>query len=202
MAQIIRRIWTSQGPTGRKVKHVAWGYTLQVNGTREKRFSSEWGSESDALAALAERQKAIAAGQLTRTADKTLGAVVAEYLAYKASNGKRSLEDDQLILERKLLPALGADTLVRKISGAAIAQYEKGRTGQVKPGTIANELSVLRHLLRLAKRWGYLNAAPRSSSRSARRGGCGTWSPMRSRGSSTPAAQAGIPTLRPSSSWR
>ena len=55
MAKIIRRIWTSQGPTGRKVKHVAWGYTLQVNGTREKRFSSEWGSESDALAALAER---------------------------------------------------------------------------------------------------------------------------------------------------
>jgi len=49
-----------------------------------------------------------------------------------------------------------------------IAQYEKtrlattatGRGRLVSPSTVANELSVLRHMLRLAKRWGYIAAAP------------------------------------------
>ena len=41
-----------------------------------------------------------------------------------------------------------------------IAQYERSRLGQVSPYTVANELAVLRHLLRLAKRWGYLPTVP------------------------------------------
>ena len=32
MANSIQRIWTSQGPTGKRVKHVAWGYTLMIDG--------------------------------------------------------------------------------------------------------------------------------------------------------------------------
>jgi len=32
MAKIIKRAWTSAGPTGKRVKHVAYGYTLMVNG--------------------------------------------------------------------------------------------------------------------------------------------------------------------------
>jgi len=39
MAKIIRREWTNDGPTGRLVRHVASGYTLTVNGRRERRAS-------------------------------------------------------------------------------------------------------------------------------------------------------------------
>jgi hypothetical protein len=40
MAKIIRREWTSTGPIGKRVRHVSFGYTLTVNGKRERKFSS------------------------------------------------------------------------------------------------------------------------------------------------------------------
>ena len=55
MAKIIKRVWTSTGPLGRKVKHAAHGYTLMVNGKQERKVSSTWLSETDALEALAQR---------------------------------------------------------------------------------------------------------------------------------------------------
>jgi hypothetical protein len=57
MAKIIRREWTSKGPLGKRVRHVAFGYTLAVNGTRERKVSSAWTSEEAALQALTERQQ-------------------------------------------------------------------------------------------------------------------------------------------------
>jgi hypothetical protein len=43
MAMIIKRTWTSQGPTGRRVRHVAYGYTfMRPDGTRERKASSDW----------------------------------------------------------------------------------------------------------------------------------------------------------------
>jgi integrase len=162
MAKIIRRVWRSRGALGERVKHMAYGYTLMVNGKQERKVSSAWLTEADALEALATRQQEIDAGHLTPPSARavTLGTAVAEYLTFKAHHGKRSLDDDQIILERKILPAFGADTPLTAVTGAAIAQYERRRLGKVKPGTVANELSVLRHLLRLAARWGYLKAAP------------------------------------------
>jgi integrase len=161
MAKIVRRTWSSTGPLGRKVTHTSYGYSLMVAGHQERKSSSDWTTEADALEALATRQREIEAGQLDRPRqDRTLGAVVAEYLAHKANEGKRSLADDKIILERKILPAFGADTKLAALSGAAIAQYERRRLGEVKPGTVANELSILRHLLRLAARWGYLKVVP------------------------------------------
>jgi hypothetical protein len=63
MAKVIRRIWMGRGPTGRRVKHVAWGCQIAFIGSdgkghRERRFSREWLSEPDALAALVARQRA------------------------------------------------------------------------------------------------------------------------------------------------
>jgi len=160
MAKIITRTWTTRGPTGRKVRHTAYGYTLMVNGTRERKFSGDWPTEADALTALAERQQAIGAGVLEPPAEKTLDAVKAEYLQYKRDHGKRTVKDDERILERVLLPAFGATLAIRRLTPAAIAQYEKRRAGEVSAYTVANELAVLRHLLRLAKRWGYLDRVP------------------------------------------
>jgi integrase len=167
MAKIIRRTWTTKGPTGKTVRHVAFGYTLMVNGRQERKASSGWLTEADALDALAQRQREVGAGVLVR-AERTLGELTAEYLAYKRDHGKRSVKDDERILERGLVPAFGARLPVRRLTGAAIAQYEKQRMAakvargdrKVSAYTVANELSVLRHMLRLARRWGYLDAAP------------------------------------------
>jgi hypothetical protein len=90
MAKIIRRIWTTKGPTGKKVRHVAYGFTLMVNGKRERKFCSEWLTESDAVNGLAERQREIGAGLTERPAERTLGEVAKEYLAFKRP-GKRSV---------------------------------------------------------------------------------------------------------------
>jgi integrase len=161
MAKILKRTWSSTGPLGRKVKHVAYGYTFyRADGERERKVSSDWLTEHDALTALNARLAAIEAGQLGRPTERTLGALVKEYLAYKRDHGKRSVQDDERILERGLLPALGAGTLVRSLGGPMIAQYERTRAGQVSAFTVANELSVLRHCLRLARRWGYLSTVP------------------------------------------
>jgi hypothetical protein len=78
MAKVIRRVWTSRGPTGRQVKQVAWGYQIAFIGSdgkrhRERRFSREWLSEQDALAALVARQREIEAGQVKRPKQRTLG---------------------------------------------------------------------------------------------------------------------------------
>ena len=70
------------------------------------------------------------------------------------------MKDDERILERVLRPALGAGTLVRGLTRPMIAQYERTRAGQVRASTVANELSVLRHCLRLARRWGYVATVP------------------------------------------
>jgi integrase len=75
-------------------------------------------------------------------------------------NGKRSLKEDRRILNKRLVPALGADLLVKKLTAPAIAQYERQRAGKVSAFTVANELTVLRHMLRLGRRWGYLEHVP------------------------------------------
>jgi hypothetical protein len=46
MVKLQKRVWTSRGPTGHKVKRVAWGYTLQVKGKQERKFSGEWTREA------------------------------------------------------------------------------------------------------------------------------------------------------------
>jgi hypothetical protein len=154
MAKIIKRTWSSRGPLGRKVKHVAYGYQLMGPEGRERKISGDWLTEHDARTALAARQAAIEAGALGRPTERTLGRVVEEYLVYKRDHGKRSIKDDERILTRVLLPALDSSIAVRAVSGAMIAQYERIRAGQVSASTVANELSVLRHCLRLARPWG------------------------------------------------
>jgi integrase len=167
MAKIIRRTWTSRGPLGRPVKHVAYGYTLMVHGKQERKASSDWLTETEAFEALAQRQREVGAGQLERV-DRTLGEVAEEYLRYKADHGKRTVASDRRILDGRLLPALGAGRSLRSVTAPVIAQYEKarmatgakGRGRTVSPYTVANELAVLRHLLRLARRWGYVDTVP------------------------------------------
>jgi integrase len=161
MAKIIRREWTSDGPTGRRVRHVAFGYTLTVNGKRERKFSSSWTSEEDALKELSERQQQIRTGESDRSIAVTLGTAVERYLKFKADHGKRSLHEDKRILEKQIVPAFGGGLLLRQLSAEKIAVYEEQRIQVVSAWTVRNELTVLRHLLRLAHRkWNYLDRVP------------------------------------------
>jgi integrase len=68
--------------------------------------------------------------------------------------------EDERIFATRLLPAFGPDTPVRQISEAAIAQYERQRLADVSGATIKLQLSILRHALRLARKWGYLDQDP------------------------------------------
>jgi hypothetical protein len=45
MAKVQKRCWLGRGPTGHKVKKIAWGCTLQVKGKQERKFSGEWARE-------------------------------------------------------------------------------------------------------------------------------------------------------------
>lgn len=89
MAKIIQREWTSTGPLEKRVRYVAFGYTLAVNGKRERKVSSAWTTKEDALKALSERQQAIRAGRVDRPANVTFGEAVKHYLKFKADHGKR-----------------------------------------------------------------------------------------------------------------
>jgi integrase len=82
-----------------------------------------------------------------------------EYLAYKQGK-KRTLAEDVRMLASRLLPAFGPGLPVRQLTAPMIAQYLKRRSGQVGAGTVRNELTVLRHMLRLGQRWGYLAELP------------------------------------------
>lgn len=161
MAKIIRREWTSKGPMGKTVRHVAFGYTLAINGKRERKVSSTWLSKDDALKALSERLQQIGAGQTDRPIEATFSQTVERYLKFKADHGKRSLREDTRILEKQLLPAFGVGLLIRQLTAEKISAYEEQRITQVSPWTVRNELTVLRHLLRLAHRkWSYLDKVP------------------------------------------
>src|SRR5215472_12830778 len=100
MAAIQKRTWLSRGPTGHKVRKVAYGYTLQVNGKQERKFDAAWTREM-AQEALDARRLALATPPAPAVAaPKTFGEVAEEYLAFKRGKGKRSIGDDTLHLRK------------------------------------------------------------------------------------------------------
>src|SRR5512136_2694066 len=119
MAKVQKRTWLGRGPTGQRVKKIAWGYTLQVNGTQVRKFSAAWSKEA--------AQNELAAQLLQRDAPpapavpKTLGQVATEYLEYKRGKGKRSIRQDEQILA-KVKARLGADNSIVDLTAQQIAQ--------------------------------------------------------------------------------
>src|SRR5262245_48605317 len=163
MAEVIKRTWKC-GP--RKVKRTAWGYTFQKDGKQVRKFDSTWNEDA--------AEKALAAALLglnvpTAPAESiTLGAAIERYLKAKEAGQKRSVRNDRMGLAR-LKAYFGADTPLPAITSNRIAEYgwqrltEKSeRLGRaVTPASLNRDLSVLRHLLRLAQEWGYLEKLPR-----------------------------------------
>jgi integrase len=165
MAKVQKRTWLGRGPTGHRVKKIAWGYTLQVAGKQERKFSAEW-TKDDAQNELAARLLQRDAPPVP-VAPKTLAQVATEYLDYKRGKGKRSIRQDEQILA-KLKARLGAETAIVDLTAQRIAQYERDRVVEksklgrlVTPSTVNRELAILRHLLRLAEEWGYIAKVPK-----------------------------------------
>jgi integrase len=166
MATVQKRTWLSRGLTGRKVRKVSWGYTLQANGKQERKFSAAW-TEEDARTELAKR---ILAKAPTAIRPTTLGQAVERYLQAKAR--KRSLAEDRRMLKH-LVARFGADARLPTLTSEVISQYRDERlsqpsvrrgnvTGLLSPCTVNRELALLSHLLRLSHdEWNALAEVPR-----------------------------------------
>jgi len=145
------------------------GYRLQVNGKRERQFSAEWRTRADARQALARRLIELEAPQPPPEPPppKTFAVVAEEYLTLKRAKGKRSIHDDELILTR-LKAWFGDATPIVDITAQRIAQYERDRLSKMSArrtplaaATLNRELALVRHMLRLAEEWAYLQKVPR-----------------------------------------
>ena len=88
---------------GRKTG-AARGFRLHARDPRqrERKVSSAWTCEEDALKALSARQQQIRAGQTDRPTDVTFGHVVERYLKFKSDHGKRPLGGRVSWVRRKL----------------------------------------------------------------------------------------------------
>jgi hypothetical protein len=166
MAQVVQRIWRS-GP--RKVRHTAWGSTLQVDGKQERKYDAVW-TKDDA-------QEALAARLLEREVPSpppaasvvTFAAMTDRYLREKEAAKKKTIKADKNIIA-PLLVAFGPHTPLTEITAPNIAEYRLARltivspkTGKrLEPGSVNRELQVLRGLLRMAagEECGYLQKTP------------------------------------------
>ena len=125
------------------MRHVAFGYTLMVNGKRGRKICSEWTNEPDAHEALSRRLKDIEAGQAERPKDITLRQLADEYLSNKQQQGKRSLEEDRRMLMTRLLPAFGDALPVRRLTEAMILNYERQRLAMPSSCTKGKTISLI-----------------------------------------------------------
>jgi integrase len=167
MGKLTKRTWYVTGPTGRRIKRVAYGFTAQTrDGTQTRRMRAEW-TKDDAERALAEIQLGIEQEKATKARGVTFGDAVEQYL--KAKVRKKSTKEDERHLKTLML-AFGADTPLAEITAARIAAWKAERMSAESPSTkrayaaatINRPLAALRHLLQLAhEEWELLPAAPK-----------------------------------------
>jgi integrase len=165
MARLVKRTWLSRGPTGHKVRKVAWGYTLQVNGQQQRKVCASWGKE-EAKDALDARLLELDAPRAPTT-EVTLGEAVDRYV--KAKSRKKSIAADERQLVR-FKAYFGADTPLGAITAARISAWKAEQLSATCPRTkkpfsaaaINRPLAALRHLLKLAyEEWELLRAVPK-----------------------------------------
>jgi integrase len=168
MARVTRRTWIGRGPTGRKVKHVAYGFTITEGGNRVRKYDARWTRE-DAEKALAAHQLGVTqkAEVLASAPSMTFGEAVERYLKAKAR--KKSVANDALYFAQ-LQASLGETIPLSAITASRISAWKAERLAAVNPKTgqpyaaasINRPLAALRHLLRIAhEEWDALQAVPK-----------------------------------------
>src|SRR5262245_3799909 len=143
--KITTNTWTTKNALGKRIKHIAYGYTMTVNGKRERKWSAEWTSKDDVIKAVNERNQQIQAGQIERPANVTLAQAIERYMQFKADHGKRSLQNDRFSLDKQFLPYFGPSLPIRQLTAEKIAAFEEKRIKEVSVYTVRNELACLRH---------------------------------------------------------
>jgi integrase len=163
MAKVNQRKWKIPG---QRTKRKAWGFTVVVDGKREKHYKAEW-TQDEAEQALAELLLKIEQAPRTKAGGLTLAQAAERYLAAKAR--KRSLAEDKRLLEH-LKASFGADTPLADITASRISEYKAQRLTNKSERTsraltaagINRPLALLRHLLRLAhEEWEILTTVPK-----------------------------------------
>ncbi len=133
-----------------------WYYELPLPGGRKlKKSVGKVGRATKAMARQEEDQKwkEIKNGQLGNVEIPTLNDFKDEYLNYKREvSKKRSWKRDEELL-RPLCKLFGTKKL-SEITIQDLEEFKQIRLKEVSSATVNRSLSVLRHLLNLAKRWG------------------------------------------------
>src|SRR5262245_7375550 len=115
MATVNQRKWKIPG---QRTKRKAWGFTIVVDGKREKHYKAEW-TQDDAEQALSEAKLKIAQAPKLKGGGLTLAQATERYLAAKAR--KRSLREDRRLVEH-LKASFGADTPLADITASRISE--------------------------------------------------------------------------------
>lgn len=162
MAKVNQRSWRIPG---KRTRRRAWGYTVIIDGKRQKNYRAEWTRE-DAEKALAELLLKVEQPK-GRGVGLTLGEAADRYLSAKVR--KRTVAEDRRLLEH-LKQVFGADSPLAEITASRISGYKAARLNDVSTRTkraltaagINRPLALLRHLLRLAKEeWEVLATVPK-----------------------------------------
>jgi len=88
-----------------------------------------------------------------------LNALMEKYEQYCADNNRRSTYLKKRFNVKNILAYFG-DVPLRAVSPEGIESFKKTRRASVSPATVNRDLSTLKHALRLAVTWGYLEASP------------------------------------------
>lgn len=153
-----KKLWT----TIRERKDRPGKWLVDVRRGAE-RSAATFSSYEEARAYEREVRRADRGGELATAEEpriNTLRALCDDFLATKAKQGlaASTLETYRVLLERSVLPALGADRNPRSITEEEVTQFRDGRLSQVKPTTVFRELDRLRALLAHAKTLGLISA--------------------------------------------
>ena len=152
--KIIKRTWTWQGH-----KRVAYVFDVIVDGVRERK---QFPTRAEAQAALDARREE-AKNPRPEIPTLGLGEALTQFLALKAR--KPSVRQYRRIAEH-LKGVFGADTPLVAIDAERISAYKAQRLAtkrgerHLSPAAINRPLAVLRHLLRLARKWKKLAEVP------------------------------------------
>ena len=138
----------------------SWGIDFYDNGRRIKKII---GSKQDAEHALTLFKADSLRGELRmiKKNDMSFKELTEKYLDYGKTNGKRSLRRDRSSV--KALMSHFKYLKISQVTSLLIEDYKRKRLEENrKAGTINRELSALRHMLNLAKRWKIIRESPMS----------------------------------------
>lgn len=145
-----------------------WYVDFSYNGKRYRKAAGK--TKRDALLKLGEIQRRIEskdANSVPVTAPRTFAGYAEEYLEYSLTHKKHSSYLRDVTSIRQLLNAFGVLNL-SDITLRLIEQYQEIRARKVSPASVNRETQALKHMLRKATEWNYIQANPAQAAKKLR----------------------------------